>query len=269
MRKELEEKLLRQTHLTVEQLLKAKEEQKKTKKSLFSVLIKLGYLTEEDVYAFFAQQTQIPLIKLSDYEIDAQLISLFSEEFYRENLLLPVFKIENTLFIAMANPLNADLVKEVKMKTELEVSPLFCEPKSVLKKIDEIFGPEDSLFNLESFLMHFYFSSSTFIFCRESERTAVNIPVEIKINDKRVKLIFSDWISATVCDVSQSGKGMGIKIIVFVPPQINLLVKFSLKDSEHLVKAQVVRCRMIDKGGYFLGLRILEMDKNLREEILR
>ena len=155
------------------------------------------------------------------------------------------------------------------MKTELEVSPLFCEPKSILKKIDELFGPEDGLFNLESFLMHSYSSPSTFMFCRESERTTVNIPIEIKINDDRVKLIFSAWVSATVCDVSQSGKGMGIKTIVFVPPQINLLVKFSLKDSEYLVKAQVVRCRMTDKGEYFLGLRILEMDKNLREEILR
>ena len=75
MRKDLEERLLRQTHLTLEQLSRAKEEQKKIKKSLFSTLIKLGYLTEEDIYTFFAQQTQIPLVRLSDYELNPELMS--------------------------------------------------------------------------------------------------------------------------------------------------------------------------------------------------
>lgn len=268
MRKDLEERLLRQTHLTSEQLSRAKEEQKKIKKSLFSTLIKLGYLTEEDIYTFFAQQTQIPLVRLSDYELNPELMSLFSEEFYRENLLVPLFKVDNTLFIAMANPLKADLIKELKVKTELEVFPLFSLPTTILKAIDNFFGPEDELYNLEEYLTHSYSSKSNFIFCRESERLQANLPVEIKVTDNRIKLISSAPISATVCDISQSGKGMGVKTFVFLPPGIELSVKFFFKNSEYIAKAQVVRCNMLDKGEYFLGIKFLEVDKDFIKEVI-
>jgi hypothetical protein len=264
---DIEKKLLQEAWINYAQLTKAKEEQKNTNKSLFSTLIKMGFLTEEDVYMFFAQATGIPFVRLSDYKLDLSLVELFSEEFYRENLLFPLFKVNNTLYVCMANPLNTELINTIRMQTNSDIYPLFSYPSSIIETINKFFGPDDKYFNLEDLILAPQ-TLNMVPFWRESERLSLNLPLEFKPIDPKVKLISPSYISATAQDISSSGKAMGIQTFIFLPPQVRIVIRFPTKDPGYEAKAQVVRCDMQKGGSYFLGIKFLEVGKDLIESIL-
>ncbi len=263
----LESKLLKESWITPNQFIKAREEQKKTGKSLYSNIIKLGFLTEEDIFRFFAQSAKLLYVRISDYRIKEDLFGLFPEQFYREHLFLPLFKIEDTLYVGMANPLNTDLINTLGLQTNFDVTPLFSCPSAILKVINQVFGPDDKYFDLEDLIITLGTIQNLALW-RESERLRINLAIELKPRDERINLVSSAYIPATVCDVSSNGKAMGIRTFIFIPSQIKLLVKFPSKDPSYEAEAEVVHCDMEKKGKYFFGIKFEEIKPALAESIV-
>lgn len=263
----LEEKLVKESWISSEQFLKAKEEQAKLKKSIFPILIKSGYLKEEDIYLFFSRHTQIPFINIFDYQVNEELIKLFPEELYREHLFIPLFKIENTLYTGMANPFDTEFIDNLKMRVNLDIHPLFASPSSILKTLNQFFGPDDRWFKDVANLLEAR-ATLNLPFWRESERIPVELPVEFKPCDKRIKLAFSDCIPATASDISSSGKAIGIKTRIFIPPKIQIIIKFPSKDPSYEGKAEVVHCNVSEKSRYLLGAKFIEIKDELIKSIV-
>ncbi len=263
MNETLEEKLVKEGWLTPQQFINAKEEQKRLKKSLYSVIVKLGYLTEEDIFIFFAQSCGIPFINIFDYKIDPHLLALFPEDLYYEYLFLPLFKIENTLYLAMVNPLNAEFIDRLKKEIDLEISPLFSSASAILKVLFDFFGPRDYFLDLEELALT---SSLNLPFSRSSERIKVNLSVKIKFKDTRFHLISSQPIPATCIDISRDGEAIGIETIIFLPPCSRILVEFSSFSKE--LEGEVIHCTMRGKNQYLLGVKFFNADKDLLRNIL-
>ncbi len=265
--KELEKRLVKEGWVTSAQLIKAKEEQKKKKKkSLFSVLVTLGYLSEEDIYLFFAQSAQIPFVRPGDYLSDEELFNLFSEDFYREHLFVPLFRIGNTLYIGTANPLDTEFMDTLRKHTNLDIFPLFASPSSILEAINRVFGPEKVYLQLEE-LVSFSPSLSILPLGRESERIVINTPVEFKVIDKRITLASSQYLKGTALNISQSGKGVGIRTFLFLPSGAKILLKFPSFDPNCELEAEITHCRM-EQGYYFLGVKFLQTRKDLLRYLL-
>jgi len=259
-----EKKLLEENWIDNSQFLKAKEEAQKLKKSLYAAIIKLGYLTEEDIFAFFSQETKIPLVNIFDYKLNPEILKLFREEFYRENLFIPLFKIENSLYLAMVNPLNTELINRVEKEVNSTVIPLFSPPSAILKALDSFFGPKDYYADVENLipsLPQIYIP-----FYRSSQRIKVNLPLEIKPVDKSIKLVSSSYIPATCIDISEDAEAMGVKIFLYLPPKIKILVKFP---SQEEIEAGVVHCTAQEKGFYLLGIRFFKKQKEILEKFLK
>ena len=66
----LGELLVRENLITLQQLQKAQEEQKKTGGRLGFNLTKLGYIEETELTAFLSKQYGVPSINLHDFEIE-------------------------------------------------------------------------------------------------------------------------------------------------------------------------------------------------------
>ena len=224
-------------------------------------------MSEEDIFTFFAKSANIPFIKLSDYNLNDDLIKLFQESLYRERLFIPVFKIENILYVAMANPLDSDLLNMLAMQVDFEIYPLFAAPTSILAAVDKFFGPANEKFSIEN-LISAPRSLSMLPPSRESERVSVNMPLEIKPIDDRISLVFSSYLSATAKDVSISGKALGVRAMVFLPVGVKVLVKLSQNDLSCEVESQVVRCAIEKDGKYLLGLKFTKVDAAVLEKIL-
>ena len=227
----------------------------------------MGFLSEEDIFIFFAQHAAIPFVRLSDYKFDEGLLNLFNEDAYRQHLFLPLFKIDASLYVAMVNPLDSDFINTIGMRTGAEICPLFASPSSMVSQINKIFGPDNKYFDLEGLVVSPR-GLNLIPFWRESERISIKLPVEFKPQDGRVSLISDSYISATCTDISESGKAIGIKTFIFLPPKAKISVKFPTKEPKTELIAEVIRSN-IEKGGqYFLGVKFDEIKESLVRSIL-
>jgi len=119
--KQLGELLLDKGVLKKDQLEKALKIQKQKGGLLGTILVGLGYVTEEQIAQAITVQYGFPYLPLQSYEIDPNLIKVIPENVARQYCLIVVDKIGNTLTISMANPLNLQAVEDIELMTGCKV----------------------------------------------------------------------------------------------------------------------------------------------------
>ena len=267
---DLEDELIKECWISPNDLVRARQDQKKRGKSLFCSLIKLGCLTESAVFKFFAVHSRIPFVRLSDYAIDRDIVSLLPEDFCRKNMCVPVFKIDNALFVAMVNPLDTELLDRIVRHTGLDIQPLISFPYAIIEVLNGNFGYDDSFFRMEDFVF-LPQKLRNFPLQRDKERLLLSLPVEFKPDDAKLSLSFSGYISAVTVDVSRDGRAIGVRAKVFIPPSVKLGLRFiSLpRDIAGKAQAEVVCSRIIKGGEFVMGIRLLSPAPEFTAYILR
>ena len=71
----LGELLVKRNFITPDQLKKATDEQKLKGGRLESILVKLGFIKEDDLLSFLSAQYRVPSVKISKMEINPKLSS--------------------------------------------------------------------------------------------------------------------------------------------------------------------------------------------------
>lgn len=131
--------------ITSDQLHQALEEQKKTKQRLGQVLIRLGIITEQALIKSLEEQAGIPYVDMDTYLVDREAVNLVPEELARRHNLVPLFKIENTLTVAMANPLDIYALDELRARLGFEVEPVISFENKIRQAIDQYYGFQSPL----------------------------------------------------------------------------------------------------------------------------
>jgi type IV pilus assembly protein PilB len=80
MSQRLGDLLVKEKIITPEQLQQASKVQRETSCRLGSALVKLNFLTDEDVTNFLSRQYGVPAINLSYFEIDPSVVKLIPYE---------------------------------------------------------------------------------------------------------------------------------------------------------------------------------------------
>ncbi|MGA1840793.1 MAG: GspE/PulE family protein [bacterium] len=139
----LGEILLASKKIKQEELDKALTEQKNSGKKLGKILIEMGFMEEEEVFKFLSLHLRIPLIDLSNFEIDHDIIKLVPEKIIRKYLVFPIFKKFNVLILAVVDPLDVDAIDNVSFITRYEIEPVLCTETAMREFIDQFFGKID------------------------------------------------------------------------------------------------------------------------------
>jgi len=105
--KYLGEMLIAKGLVTEEQLQATIKEQLKNKKFLGEMLVESGLITEEELFKTIAEQFDIDYVELSDEEIDWDVSIGFSSSMITEHKCLPLRADEETVVLAITNPLDA------------------------------------------------------------------------------------------------------------------------------------------------------------------
>src|SRR5690349_4728750 len=85
----LGELLVREKLISLQQLRKAQEEQKKSGQNLGYTLAKLGYISDGEITNFLSSQYRLPAINLDEYEIDAEVVKLVSRDVCEKHRIIP------------------------------------------------------------------------------------------------------------------------------------------------------------------------------------
>jgi len=131
--------------ITSEQLKKALQEQRRGER-LEQVLVRLKFASEEVVLQHLADYFDLPYVDLDTYLIDEQVLELIPEELARRHTLIPLFKIGETLTIALSNPLHLTAIDEVRNRIKTDVDIALSTEKKILRAIDQHYGAVASQF---------------------------------------------------------------------------------------------------------------------------
>lgn len=124
--------------LSREQLDKLLEQQKKEGTRLMKLLTDVAKVDDVDMAISVGRVLNTPPVNLSRLSIPVETADLVPRDLARNHRVLPVSRLGNKLFLAMADPLNVLAIDDVHRYTKLEVSPLIAPEKAILEKFNNL-----------------------------------------------------------------------------------------------------------------------------------
>lgn len=140
-KKRLGEILVEDGVLARNHLEEALDHQKEEGGLLGQILVRLGYITEEDLLAALGRQVNIPYMPLMNYSLTVETVQLFEERFCRRHMMVPFEKDEKRLFVAVVDPFNETAIEEAKkIFPNLAFHLFLSTPTEIMNVIDMSFN---------------------------------------------------------------------------------------------------------------------------------
>jgi type IV pilus assembly protein PilB len=129
--------LVKSKLITEDQLKKALAQQSTSGGRLGSNLVKLAFLTEEDITSFLSKQYGVPSINLAHFEIDQSVIKLVPAEIAQKHMVIPINRKGSVLTVAMADPSNIFAIDDIKFLSGFKVEPVVAAETSIKNAINK------------------------------------------------------------------------------------------------------------------------------------
>ena len=130
---------------TPEQVQEAEEEAKRRNEPLRETLVRTGLLSERDAALCYAEYLDLAYIDLETYTVDPEVITAVGEHLPRTHQFVPLFRIENTLTVAMADPADIVATDAIRKDTRLEVDCMVSTRSGIRQALNEHYGQSDSM----------------------------------------------------------------------------------------------------------------------------
>jgi len=147
----LGELLLYSGKITQEQLTQALKEQDTTKQKLGEIIIEHDWLSSDEIVETLEFQLGFPRVDLTKYEINANVATLIPESIVKKYKLIAIDKRENTLIVAMVDPLNFFAIDDIKLFTKFDVEPVTANRADIYRVIERYYSAESTKKVLEEF----------------------------------------------------------------------------------------------------------------------
>ena len=140
VQKQLSDVLLEQGMVTAEQLDLAMQEEAKTGKSSWKILLERGAVSERDLVRARAEQIGMQFVDVASVDPGADVVSLVPAEMARRQMVLPVASEDAVLVLAMADPRNHLAVDEVAASSGKQVAPVAAYRQDLVAAIGRVYG---------------------------------------------------------------------------------------------------------------------------------
>ena len=143
-KKSAEQILVEKAIITKEQFDKALDESRKKGMSVGKVIVRSGMITEEAYAQALSEALDIPYVNLSNYIIDVETVRLIPETMANKYKAMPIFKIGNSLTVAMADPKDIMAIDELSRKAKCDIEATLATESSILNAIDQYYKTASS-----------------------------------------------------------------------------------------------------------------------------
>jgi type IV pilus assembly protein PilB len=191
--------LVRNGVLGDDQLAEAKILQSQTGAKLQETLVKLGYVSNEQVMNAIAEYHGMTFIDLADVTIPPAVVELVPESVARENVILPLAQENGQLKIIMSDPSDFDTMQKLQFILNKDIQPILASREQIIEAINRHYGQTETE-SVDSMLAEF---TDTAIDFTETESTqAANV---IDDSDapvvKLVNLVIQEAVSLRASDI--------------------------------------------------------------------
>jgi HD-like signal output (HDOD) protein len=143
MKRRIGELLVEEGYVTAEQVHRALQVQKKQGGRIGTILMDLGYLTEQTFLEFLGTVSGTASVELSHCEIESDVLKLIPRETAWELEVVPIARMRNLLTIAMVCPLDAEGRARLEDVTKLRIKPVLCSKAAVRSALERYYNGEE------------------------------------------------------------------------------------------------------------------------------
>ncbi len=144
MSSRLGEILVKENLITADQLKQAMAHQRQNGGRLGTALMKLGFVSDDEITEVLSRQYGVPSINLKYYEVDPAVIKLIPQDTAVRYQIVPLSRVGSTLTIAMIDPTNVFAMDDIKFMTGFNVEPVVASETSVNEAISKFYGEVQS-----------------------------------------------------------------------------------------------------------------------------
>lgn len=124
--------------LSARQVDELLEQQKKEGTRLLKLILDKSYVSDQDMTVSIGRVLNTPPVNLARVSIPLDIADLLPREMAHTHKVVPVSRLDNKLFLAMADPLNVLAIDDVRRVTRLDVSPMIASEKAIIDKLNSI-----------------------------------------------------------------------------------------------------------------------------------
>ena len=122
-----------------EQVQLALEQQKNSGGFLGSYLVKLGFISEDDLVSTISTQYGVPIVPLDEYSLDAALSQIIPQNLAQKHSLVPLVQKDSTLTVAMVDPSNIVALNDIKFITGLDIQVMVASEREVKTSQEKLY----------------------------------------------------------------------------------------------------------------------------------
>lgn len=126
--------------ITMDQLKKCQDEQKKSEMPFEQVVLTMEFATRESIANALGTYYDVPYVDMDNYDIDTNVLKLVSERLARKYRFVPLFKITNNLTIAISNPRNLYGIDEIRDILDCDIGVTVSTENQILQSLDRFYG---------------------------------------------------------------------------------------------------------------------------------
>jgi type IV pilus assembly protein PilB len=126
--------------ITMDQLAKAVEEQKRHGGKLGTILVRMGILEERELLEFLSRQFRIRAVELDHAQIQPELIKLIPSNLAKKLMILPIKREGATLTVAMCDPAQLSALDDIKFMTGYNIEPVLVKESSLVEALKRYYG---------------------------------------------------------------------------------------------------------------------------------
>ncbi|OZG75432.1 secretion system protein E [Hahella sp. CCB-MM4] len=125
--------------------------QQSRKQPVIKLLLEKQWIDEKKLLSLLKKEMFFEEISLNEFQVDPAVLSLIPKSFCQKQLIIPLRVTGKRLLLAMADPLNVELIDELGFTTALEIDPVISTVTDLERKLGELYGEEEaSIKDLES-----------------------------------------------------------------------------------------------------------------------
>ena len=134
------ELLIQKGLITIESLERALAQQEHSRKRIGDILIESGLVDSNDFYEILSQKIGVGYVKLKNISIEPAVIKIIPADFARYHELIPVDFTNNTITIAMADPLDVHTIDNMRLLLKKDIKTKLATKKDILEAIEKYYG---------------------------------------------------------------------------------------------------------------------------------
>ena len=103
-------------------------------------LVRLGFIDERDYLEIYGEQLSIPLIDLTEVEIDQELLKLAPSKVVHRDRVIPIDRHNGSIRVATNNPFNLYAFDELRMLMGAKIETVLATSEEISRVIKQYYG---------------------------------------------------------------------------------------------------------------------------------